>query len=60
MRNSLRVGSVLFCSFGLYRLASMALDGMPSSGLVSATAIELALGMLCIVALLFDNGAKTA
>ena len=48
---SLVVASALFSSFGLSRLVSMAIDGIPSSGLISAAAIELALGALCLTAL---------
>lgn len=48
---SLTVGAVIFLSYGLSRLLSFALDGMPNSALVNATILELALGVMCALGL---------
>lgn len=42
------VAAFLYLSFGLSRLISMVLDGLPADGLVQAVGIELVLGMACI------------
>lgn len=57
---SLVVASVIFSSFGLSRLTSMAIDGVPSSGLVGAAAIELAMGGLCLAGLLYMSRVNAA
>ena len=49
---SLTTASVVYLSYGLSRLLSMAIDGPPHSGLVNAAAIELAIGAVCLLALL--------
>ena len=41
------VGTAVYLSYGLSRLFSMAVDGLPSTGLVAATVAELALGAAC-------------
>ena len=41
---ALAVAATVYLSYGLSRLVSMALDGVPDSGLVAATVIELVLG----------------
>ncbi|WP_437537650.1 DUF4345 domain-containing protein [Sorangium sp. So ce726] len=45
------LGAVMYLSYGLSRLLSMAVDGMPAQELVLATAVELILGLLCVAAL---------
>ena len=42
------VAAFLYLCFGLSRLVSMALDGLPADGLVQAAGIELLLGLACI------------
>ena len=49
---SLTTASVVYLSYGLSRLLSMAMDGLPDSGLVSAAGIELGIGAACLLALL--------
>jgi hypothetical protein len=49
---SLTTASVVYLSYGLSRLLSMAMDGLPHSGLVSAAGIELGIGAACLLALL--------
>jgi hypothetical protein len=41
------LGALLYLSYGLSRLLGMAVDGMPATGLVAATAVELVLGLAC-------------
>lgn len=43
---------VLYTAFGLSRLVSMAFDGLPGSALVQITILELAVGLICGLALL--------
>lgn len=45
------IGALLYLSYGLSRILSMAIDGMPDDRLVQATALELVIGLACIVAL---------
>lgn len=46
---SLSTASLVYLSYGLSRLWSMAIDGMPHSGLVSAAILEIALGLICLL-----------
>ena len=45
----LSVGAIVYASYGLGRLISMALNGMPSESLVAATVIELGIGALLVM-----------
>lgn len=45
------IAAAVFMSYGLSRLLSMAVDGLPDSGLVAATAIELTIGAISLRAL---------
>lgn len=49
---SLAMATMIYLSYGLSRLLSMAIDGIPHSGLVSAAALEIALGAVCFVELM--------
>lgn len=56
LRSQLRASAVRFTtlvygSFGLARLVSMALDGMPSSSIVGATSLELIVALVGLVIL---------
>ncbi len=46
---SLGTATVTFLSYGLSRLLSMAIDGVPHSGLVSAAVLEIAIGVICLI-----------
>ena len=46
---SLSTATVIYLSYGLSRVFSMATDGFPNSGLVSAAAIEIAIGVACLI-----------
>ena len=45
----LSVGAIVYASYGLGRLISMALNGMPSESLVAATVIELGIAALLVM-----------
>jgi len=49
---SLAVATAVYLSYGLSRILSMAIDGLPHSGLVSAAVIEIAIGGICLVDLI--------
>lgn len=48
---STSIAAAVYLAYGASRVLSFALDGLPATGLVGATAIELALGAACAVAL---------
>ncbi|WP_255527040.1 DUF4345 domain-containing protein [Nodosilinea sp. LEGE 07088] len=48
----LMLNAIVYGSFGLSRLLSMVLDGLPSAPLMGATAVELVIGGVCVVSLL--------
>ena len=50
-RQALALSALVFLAYGLARLASMVLDGMPSSSLVISTGIEILVGALCVLEL---------
>jgi hypothetical protein len=50
-RLSATLGAMVFLAYAFGRLVSMALDGMPSHGLIEATLIEFAIGGLCAILL---------
>jgi len=45
------LATVLYLAYGLSRLYSIAVDGMPDTLLVQATALEIAIGLICALAL---------
>ncbi|KYF58308.1 hypothetical protein BE08_23280 [Sorangium cellulosum] len=47
------VAAVTYVSYGLSRLLSMAVDGMPAQGLVLATVVELVIGLSCAASLVW-------
>jgi len=49
---SLALAAAVYLSYGLSRILSMAIDGVPHSGLVSAAVIEVAIGAICLVDLM--------
>lgn len=49
---SLLVAATVYLSYGTSRLLSMIVDGVPDDGLVAASGLELAIGLLCLAALL--------
>ena len=55
---SLWIGAAIFMSYGMSRGLSIALDGLPDSGLVMAAAFEIAIGTLCLLGVLRRNRAE--
>ncbi|MEO0624898.1 MAG: DUF4345 domain-containing protein, partial [Pseudomonadota bacterium] len=51
MRLSAALGTVVFLAFAFGRLMGIVLDGMPAEGIVTALAIELVAGALCLLSL---------
>lgn len=49
---SLAMATMIYLSYGLSRLLSMAIDGVPHGGLVSAAVLEIALGAVCCLELM--------
>ena len=47
---SLGIASLIYLPYGLSRLLSMLVDGIPHSGLVSAAVLEIAIGSICLLA----------
>jgi hypothetical protein len=47
---STSIAAAVYLAYGVSRLVSIGLDGMPDTGLVAATAIELVIGAACAVA----------
>ncbi|CAL2085848.1 DUF4345 domain-containing protein [Tenacibaculum sp. 190524A02b] len=47
--------SLLFLSLGAGRILSIILDGMPSSGMVKATGLEVILGLVGLVLFIINN-----
>jgi len=49
---SLAIAAAIYLSYGLSRLLSMTIDGVPDSGLVGAAVLEIALGVFCFLELM--------
>jgi len=54
---SLATATAVYLSYGLSRILSIAIDGVPHSGLVSAAVIEIAIGGVCLF--MFGVSVKT-
>lgn len=50
--SSLATATVIYLSYGLSRLLSMTIDGVPNSALVGAAALEIAIGVFCFFGLM--------
>ena len=50
---ALMIAGILNLSYGLARLVSINIDGIPSTTLVTATGVELAVALMCLAALAF-------
>jgi hypothetical protein len=51
IQQALILAVMVYGSFGVSRLVGITLDGLPSASLIGATALELIVGALCILAL---------
>lgn len=45
------LSTLLYLSYGLSRILSMAIDGVPAEGLVQAAVLEIVIGIVCVFAL---------
>jgi hypothetical protein len=50
------VSTLLYLSYGLSRVMSIAIDGMPAEGLVQAAVLEIITGLACVFALVKYRG----
>ncbi len=57
---SLATATAIYLSYGLSRLLSMAIDGIPHSGLVGAAVVEIAIGVICFLDLTRHRRIKVA
>jgi len=57
---SLVAATAIYLPYGLARLISMAIDGLPHSGLVSAAVFEIAIGAVCLLMLKSVPGSRIA
>ena len=48
---SIVVSALIYLSYGLSRILSMAMDGMPAEGLVQVAVLEIVTGLVCVFAL---------
>ncbi|HZX24877.1 MAG TPA: DUF4345 domain-containing protein [Woeseiaceae bacterium] len=49
---SLVTATAVYLSYGLSRVLSIVVDGIPHSGIVSAAGIEIVIGVICLLTLL--------
>jgi hypothetical protein len=49
---SLATATAVYLSYGFGRVLSIAIDGLPHGGMVSAAVIEIVIGAICLVTLL--------
>jgi hypothetical protein len=55
---SLTAAAAIYLAYGSTRLLSFAVDGVPHSGLVGAATFEIAIGAICLLAVLPDLGRR--
>lgn len=48
---SLLVSTLLYLSYGLSRILSTIMDGLPNEGLVQSAVLEIVIGLVCLLAL---------
>ena len=48
---SILVATLIFCSYGLSRIISIIVDGMPGETLIQAAVLEITIGLVCAFAL---------
>lgn len=46
------ISSLLYLSYGLSRMMSMIIDGLPADTLIQAVILELVIGLVCVLALM--------
>lgn len=57
---SLTAAAAIYLPYGLSRLLSISIDGVPDSGLVGAAVFEIAVGAVCLLALLPGRDGRIA
>lgn len=57
---ALGLAAMIYVSYAISRLASMALDGSPATGLVQAAALEGVIGLACVLVLSIRQMAANA
>lgn len=57
--NALALGALIYLSYALSRIASMATDGLPAPGLVQAAGLEGVAGLACLGLLLINRASAT-
>lgn len=57
---SLVVSTLLYLSYGLSRVLSMVMDGVPIEGLVQSAVLEIIIGLVCVFALVKYSDRKKA
>lgn len=60
MSTSLVAATAIYLPYGMARLISMAIDGLPHGGLVSAALFEIAIGAVCLLTLKSAPGKRIA
>jgi len=56
---ALWLAALIYLSYAVSRTVSMAFDGVPDSGLVLATTLEVTIGLTCLVVLLVSRAPTT-
>ena len=56
---SLTTAAVVYLSYGLSRVTSIVVDGVPHSGMVDTAGVELVIGAICLLTLLQVRQANT-
>ena len=57
---SLTTAAIVYLSYGAARVLSIAVDGIPHSGMVSAAGIEIVIGAVCLITLLHEQRTRTS
>ncbi len=55
---SLITATLVYLSYGMGRIVSIAIDGLPHSGMVGAAGIEIVIGAVCLMTLLRVRGTR--
>jgi hypothetical protein len=55
---ALWLATLIYSSYAAARFVSMAVDGMPATGLVQAAALESVLGLACLIVVMIRQNAK--
>ena len=55
---SLVTATLVYLSYGLGRVVSIAIDGLPHSGMVGAAGIEIVIGAVCLMTLLHVRSSR--